>query len=774
MKLGVRGKILIITVTTFLLAISVNTLVISQIFRKGYSAELQSKMAVIAKILRSQIERVIGLGITIDNIEGFEAQCQEILQKHRDVAYAMVTRTNGRILFHNDPTRHDTTINDPEIINALKHREGTTCLSQATGQSYYNTVVPVKDSSDEPGIAVIVGFPTELIDNKIQELRHYSFVVALISLGLTTLLLLTILSVSVMKPLFSLVNTIHHIRDSSDLNRRVVVKSTDEIGQLAISFNQMVEDLEKTTVSRDSLRKEVTERKHAEAALQKSEERFKQVAENAGDWIWEINVEGLYTYSSPNAEKVLGYKAEEIVGKKYFYDFFTPDMKEELKDAAFETFARKETFRNFINPNIHKNGNTVILETNGTPIVDNKGNLCGYRGADRDITEREKADGELTQLLSLHAATLEATADGILVVDSKGKVVSYNRKFLQLWRIPDSLAASREDKKLLAYVLDQLTDPEGFLAEVKRLYTNPQEQSFDLLNFKDGRVFERFSHPQRIDKSIIGRVWSFRDVTGQKNAELALQRLNAKLKASVDKLSNANRELSDFAHIAAHDLKSPLRAIGSLAGIISADYKDKIDERGKEYLGMLLSRAERMSEHLSSILKYSEICISKAQEENADLNIVVTEAISNVDVPENIEVTIENELPTVICDNNRILQVFQNLLDNAVKYMDKPQGLIKIGCVEEDGWWKFNVSDNGPGIDQKYFEKIFQIFQTLTRRDEREATGIGLSEVKKIVELYSGKVWVESEINKGSTFFFTLPKQEMGVKNDELQTNIVG
>jgi len=112
------------------------------------------------------------------------------------------------------------------------------------------------------------------------------------------------------------------------------------------------------------------------------------------------------------------------------------------------------------------------------------------------------------------------------------------------------------------------------------------------------------------------------------------------------------------------------------------------------------------------------------------------------------------------------MQVFQNLLSNAVKYMDKPQGQIRIGCVEDDGFWRFSIADNGPGIDEKHFEKIFQIFQTLSPRDETESAGVGLTVVKKIVELYGGRIWVQSEIGKGTTFFFTLPKQKTGVKKD--------
>jgi signal transduction histidine kinase len=126
--------------------------------------------------------------------------------------------------------------------------------------------------------------------------------------------------------------------------------------------------------------------------------------------------------------------------------------------------------------------------------------------------------------------------------------------------------------------------------------------------------------------------------------------------------------------------------------------------------------------------------------------------------PDNFRITIAPELPSIMAEETRLEQVFQNLLSNAVKYMDKPHGEINIGCSEADGYWQFSVADNGPGIEEKYFPKIFQIFQTLSARDEFESSGIGLSVVKKIVEMYGGQIWVESQVGRGTTFFFTLPK----------------
>ena len=142
-------------------------------------------------------------------------------------------------------------------------------------------------------------------------------------------------------------------------------------------------------------------------------------------------------------------------------------------------------------------------------------------------------------------------------------------------------------------------------------------------------------------------------------------------------------------------------------------------------------------------------------------------ALDMLTVPENIKIEIENELPTILCEQTRIIQVFQNLISNAVKYMDKPEGVIKIRCEDENDAWKFGVADNGPGIEEKHFERIFQIFQTVSSvREKYKSTGIGLTIVKKIVEMYGGKIWVESEPGEGSTFFFTFPKQETGAKNE--------
>jgi len=189
-------------------------------------------------------------------------------------------------------------------------------------------------------------------------------------------------------------------------------------------------------------------------------------------------------------------------------------------------------------------------------------------------------------------------------------------------------------------------------------------------------------------------------------------------------------------------------------------------------LNLLQTRVGRMHHLIEGVLRYSRVGRIKEKRFRVDLSELVPEIIDMVAPPENINIDVEGQMPVMICEKTSIIQVFENLLSNAIKYMDKPEGIVKIRCDEQDDLWQFSVSDNGPGIDEKYFEKIFKIFQTLQPRDQFESTGVGLTVIKKIIELFGGRIWVESELGEGSTFFFTLPKSEFEVKDAKVEANI--
>ncbi len=256
-----------------------------------------------------------------------------------------------------------------------------------------------------------------------------------------------------------------------------------------------------------------------------------------------------------------------------------------------------------------------------------------------------------------------------------------------------------------------------------------------------------------------------REITARRHTDSALAAANERLADMVQSLRRSNQELQDFAYVAAHDLKAPLRGIGTLADWIASDYADKFDEPGRQQLALLKRRVTRLADLINGILHYSEIGRVPHPREIVDLSKLVPETIALLDPPPHIQVVVRGELPAVVSEKARLGQVFRNLIDNAVKYMDKPQGRIEIGCTDQGSVWQFGVTDNGPGIEERHFEKIFQMFQTLAPRDQCESTGIGLTIVKKIVELFGGRIWVESKPGVGSTFFFTLPKQEAPTQN---------
>jgi PAS domain S-box-containing protein len=363
---------------------------------------------------------------------------------------------------------------------------------------------------------------------------------------------------------------------------------------------------------------------------------------------------------------------------------------------------------------------------------------------------------------------LEESRNNIYRANRDGVITYINPAFMDLLEVsePDEIVGQLFLPDCFWY---DLKDKDRFLQELQKKSIENRELTLRTAKGKQIFVTVFPTYTKNTHGEITGSQGTVYDVTAKKElvalrkAERELEKVNKNLESVVRKLSHANEELREFAHVAAHDLKSPLRAIGTLADWLSKDYADKFDEQGKEKVRMLVSRAVQMGALIDDILRYSMIGHDNTKKQMLDLNVVLSGVIAGIDPPENIEISVENELPVLECEKTHIIQIFQNLLSNAVKYMDKSSGQIKIACVEEDGFWKLSVIDNGCGIEKRHFERIFKMFQTLSPSDSVENTGIGLSIVKKIVELNGGSVSVASKIGKGSTFVFTLPNQTSDV-----------
>ena len=291
------------------------------------------------------------------------------------------------------------------------------------------------------------------------------------------------------------------------------------------------DDLEKRVKERtEQLRKlneelhcEIADRKSSEEALRRSEERFRQIAESTGEWIWEVDAEGTYRYCSSAVESILGYSPAELVGQKHFYDLFAPEVREDLKEAVLSAFERREQFRNLVNPNVHKNAEIRILEASGSPIQDSEGNLLGYLGADKDITDREKAEEALRESEKRYRMLFESAGDCVYILDAEGEqpgqIVSANPAAARMhgYTVEEMLSLNIAD-------LDSPESARNVQARIERLLKGETVKEEVTHRRKDGSVFSLDINAQLL---VIGGhkyiLAADRDITERKCAEKALR-----------------------------------------------------------------------------------------------------------------------------------------------------------------------------------------------------------------------------------------------------------
>jgi PAS domain S-box-containing protein len=466
-----------------------------------------------------------------------------------------------------------------------------------------------------------------------------------------------------------------------------------------------------------------------------------------------VDREGKIILANPAAQRVFGYDPKTLVGQTI----------EALIPARFRGAHGGQRTEYFDHPRarpmgmgmelfgLHQDGHEFPVEVSLSPLKTAQGSQL-VMATIHDITRRKQAEANMQASEARMRAIFETAVDGIVTIDEHGIIDRFNPAAEKLFGYTEAEVVGKNVSMLMPNPYRDQHD--GYLDNYKRTgvkkiigigrevtalrkdgTTVPIELAVAEMRVGDRRMFT-------------GMV---RDITERRQAE---ERHNALLQ----EISSANEELTNFAYVVSHDLKAPLRAIGSLADWLSTDYADKFDEEGKEHMRLLINRVRRMDGLIDGILQYSRVGRVKEAVVTVDLNRVVADVIDLLAPPKNIAVTVAERLPTVVAERTRIQQVFQNLISNAIKYMDKPQGEIHVSCIDDADQWRFCVADNGPGIEQRHFEKIFQLFQTLSPRDKVESTGVGLALVRKIVEMYRGRVWVESTVGQGSRFWFSLPK----------------
>ncbi|HLN56401.1 MAG TPA: PAS domain-containing sensor histidine kinase [Bacteroidales bacterium] len=368
---------------------------------------------------------------------------------------------------------------------------------------------------------------------------------------------------------------------------------------------------------------------------------------------------------------------------------------------------------------------------------------------------RKETEEALSQSNSLLKSTLESTADGLLVVDIKGKIMLYNRKFADMWKIPDELLATGEDSKLLEFVKKQLLKPEEFLEQVKKLYTDPVAVTYDFIEFSDGRYFARYSQPQIANGVMSGRVWSFRDITESKMVE-------KELIAAKEKAEEGDRLKMAFLHNVSHEIRTPMNAIIGFSSLL--DDKGISEDERHQYALIISQSSNQLLSIITDIVDIANVESGQVRPNIAqmDLNGTLNNLYTQFSYKKNnVELNMGLGLPDhqaiIMTDGTKVIQILSNLISNALKFT--PEGRIDFGYALKGEFLEFYVKDTGIGIPSEHIEKIFDRFYQVDRESTRQygGTGLGLSICKAYAGFLGGDIRAESREGKGTRFVFTIP-----------------
>ncbi len=699
--------------------------------------------------------------------------------------YAYLVDGNGQVIYHRYSSQVGGSLADTDpVIRVTRGETGAVLTEDTTGKTVISGFAPVPGT----GWGLVTQERWDVVMGPIR--RYGTWLLGILIGGSVISGALVFFSISqVLRPIQDLTRGAERIA-GGDFDHTVVVKTGDEIEALARQFNAMSVALKESFAE---LEKRLVERQRAEESLRESEEKLRVLFDGTYDLITLTDANATTLWANPAWKDVFG---EDLAGQEDPFKLIPPDDLDEVAQAWTALVTRKEAIKSLVYRFEVEDGGYRFFESSAYPVTIG-GEPLFYVVA-RDITDRKRAEETVRESEAKYRTLVENLPQKIFHKNNDSVYVTVNENLARDLNItPDEMAGKTD----YDFWPRELADK--YRADDKRIRESGETEHIEEVYIQDGeeRVVQTIKVPVRDEESnVVGILGIFWDITERKRAEEELrqhrehleelvgtrtteldervaeaeqlnrgmtnlleelQAAKGDLESTGAKLQEVNQELNDFAYVVSHDLKAPLRAVTQLAGWIATDYADALGEGGQEMVSLLIGRTKRMHNLIQGILEYSRIGRVKEREKEVDLNQLVPETIEMLSPPENIQITIKSELPTVMGEQVRLEQLFQNLLDNAIRFMDKPAGRVIIDCADEGVHWLFSVADNGPGIEEKYHDKVFQMFQTLAPRDELESTGVGLALVKKIVETWGGSVWVESTVGEGSTFFFTLP-QEVG------------
>ena len=499
--------------------------------------------------------------------------------------------------------------------------------------------------------------------------------------------------------------------------------------------------------------------------LQEKTSELEGVFFNIPDPYLVINLKGQVIKMNQAAKQFLGFDTEKE-------DFYAAQLvHHEYLMATLQSFGLLQEvgiLKNFKTKINIKSGGSRFVQVNANLIYDASGMPIAAQGVLRDVTNEEEVSAileEQKEALKDSQKRLEAVISdlqaqkekyssiianmnlGLVEVDNEDLVQLVNKSFCTL--------SGYTEKELYGNKLGQLlhvSDPKIILVHQKNRLKGISDTYEVNVQVKGGQKKHWLisGAPRYNEKGqVIGSIGIHLDITEQ--YELSEQK-----EQLLKDLESSNEGLQEYAHIVSHDLKSPLRSISALVSWLEEDFGDKLGPAGLSQLNLMQDKIASMDQLITGILRYSSIGSEKARFEICPTLELIQQLKATIYWPEQIALRFNGTMPSIKADKTQLQQLFQNLLSNAISHMDKPKGQIEIGYNDLGDLHEFSVKDNGIGIPKAYKEKIFEIFETL--ESGKGSSGIGLSIVKKIVQLHGGTIWVKSEYGAGATFYFTIKK----------------
>ena len=535
----------------------------------------------------------------------------------------------------------------------------------------------------------------------------------------------------------------------TDLPKKEIAELVQELGVYQIELEMQNEEL-----------------RRAQAELENSRRRYSDLYDFAPVGYFVLDKDGVILDVNLTGTTFLGVEKSRMIGKRLSSYINREDQDKYFlfRRKVLETYARQSCEIKF------KTDTGVIYALLLAEAV--KDTLTGdiqCRMAVTNITERKRAEETMRESEMKLRAIIESTADGILAVDNKGKVLQSNRRFSELWRIPRPLMEGGDDRALLDFVLGQLTDPDAFLEKVQLLYGS-DAVDMDTVSFKDGRFFERYSCAMTLDGARIGRVWSFRDITERNRAEEILKRDQKTLRKMVEERSGRlmkireelerSKRLADIGTLAAtvaHELRNPLAGISLATAVIKRKTADDVIGRQLEGIDNMVAESGQI---IDNLLFYSRL--RPKHRKTVNVHSILEECIDtlrHVRIGKNIMISkhIDSLKDVPICaDPVQIREVFANILNNAADAVSDHGGEIEVKARVCRELIEIHMTNNGRGIAKEDLKKVFDPFFTTKAR----GTGLGLTVSMQIVKMHGGSINIKDRDGEGTSFIISLPRGE--------------